>query len=218
MWKRLAIPLFAATATLTVGAGTALAVQQSTASTSAAMAAASTWTVTPGGPITGTAASLVASDTTTGASLTCQDEQTNGTSKSGVDLDGVGIMYVLSQIPLQCEAPTGLAFSLTAQNFPWSMNAVSYNPATGVSNMTINGVQATTTGPNCSAQVGGASPGTGGTVDATFSNSTHQLTLLSTGNLHLWNVSGCGGALKSGDSSALTGTWSFATQQTMTSP
>jgi hypothetical protein len=49
-------------------------------------AAATTWTITPGGSIEGSAGTTVFTDTTTGTTLTCVSTQGNSTSKSGSGL------------------------------------------------------------------------------------------------------------------------------------
>ncbi|MEO5878316.1 MAG: hypothetical protein ABIS86_17790, partial [Streptosporangiaceae bacterium] len=172
----------AATAATVVGIGTP--------------AFAATWTVTPGGPVTGTAGTTTLKDTKTGATLTCASSTTNATVRGGTGLSGTAIATVTSASFNTCKGPLGINFNVTTANVAYQLNAVSY--AGGVTSGTLDNITATLSGPLCSASVGGATASSAGSVTGTYSNSTHKLAV-SGGNLHVWNVSGCFGLLKTGD-------------------
>ena len=56
-------------------------------------------------------------------------------------------------------------------------------------------------------------------VSATYTNSTGALKVLTTGgNLHIYNVSGCAGLIRSGDATTFSGTYAVSPKQTITSP
>src|SRR5262252_816719 len=60
-------------------------------------AKAVTWTVTPGGSVTGTAGTTTLKDATTGTTLTCTSSQATGTLQSGSGLGNpLGMIQALS--------------------------------------------------------------------------------------------------------------------------
>lgn len=184
--------------------------------------AAGTWTVS-GAPATGaatlTSTNTVLTDPSTGTQLHCTTagattDLTNGTGKSGSPL-----AHVTAATWSNCSGPLGITFSVTAQNLPWSKNAVSYNSATGVTTGTLTGVEAHISGVGCTADFRGTSATSTATVDVKFTNSTHTLTVLGTGNLHAYNVSGsCLGLLNSGDAVTYTGDYVAGAPVVITSP
>jgi hypothetical protein len=206
MWKRSGSVLLAtAAAAATIGLG-------------ASQALAATWTVKPGGAITGSAGTTTLKDTSTGNTLTCKSSKATGTVKSGSGLSGTGIGSIKSATFTTCTGPLGLTFTVKTSHLPWKLNAVSYS--SGVTHGTITGIHATLTGPSCSAQVDGTgATANNGKVSGTYTNSTHKLKILTTGgNLHVYNVSGCAGLINSGDSTTFTATYAITPGQTITSP
>lgn len=180
-------------------------------------AIAATWTVTPGGTVTGTAGTTTLKDTSTNTVLTCKSSSTTTTLKKGSGLAGAGIGSITALSFASCTGPLGITFTVTSNKLPWHLNAVSY--ASGVTHGTITGINATLSGPSCSALVAGTTATTTGTVKATYSNTTHKLTVSPTGGtLHIWNVSGCFNLIHSGDASTFTGAYAISPAQTITSP
>jgi hypothetical protein len=167
-------------------------------------AAAESWTVTPGGAITGTSGQAVLQDEDTGSSIICTRSTTAGSLKSGNGLPGAGIGSLTSVSFSDCAGPTGLTFviqtSASKQN-PWRLNAKSYAPASGQTNGTITNIMATLTSQQCSATLAGPAASTPGTAEVTYTNRSNQLQLLSRsgGTIHIWNVSGCSGLFDNGD-------------------
>jgi len=206
MWKRSGSVLLAtAAAAATIGLG-------------ASQALAATWTVKPGGAITGTSGTTTLKDTSTGSVLTCKSSKATGTVKSGSGLSGTGIGSIKTATFSTCTGPLGLTFTVTTGHLPWHLNAVSYS--SGVTHGTITGIHATLSGSGCSAVVDGTgATANNGKVSGTYTNSTHQLKILTTGgNLHVYNVSGCAGLINSGDSTTFSATYAIAPGQTITSP
>lgn len=187
----------------------------------AAPAFAATWTVSPGGSITGTSGTTTLKDTTTGNTLSCTSSSTTATLKKGSGLAGSGIGSVKGISFTNCTGPLGLTFTVAAGHLPWHLNATSYNATSHTTTGTITGIHATLTGPSCSAVVDGATSGTAnnGKVKVQYSNTTHILKVLPTGGtLHIWSVSGCAGLINSGDGSTFTGSYAISPAQTITSP
>ncbi len=174
-----------------------------------------TWTVTPGGQVTGTASTTTLKDTATGATLTCASSTTQATVKSGSGLSGTGIATVTSSTFSNCTGPLGISFSVSTGTVNYQLNAVSY--ADGVTTGTLAGITASLSGLFCSASVAGPSAGTAGTVDGTYSNSTSTLSVTG-GDLHVWNVFGCFGLINSGDPVSISAGYVMNPGQTITSP
>ncbi len=99
----------------------------------------------------------------------------------------------------------------------WKLNASSYNKATGVTTGTITGIHIAVKNSICSAVVDGTS-GTAhnGMVSVTYSNKTRALKILPKGNLHVWNVKGCDGAISNGDAGTITSSYKVSPAQTIT--
>jgi hypothetical protein len=180
--------------------------------------AATTWSVSPGGAITAKSGTTTLTDTTTGNSLTCTSSKTAATLKSGTGLAGAGLGSITSVTFTSCTGPLGLTFTVKSNALPWKLNAVSYTSSTGVTHGTITGIDATLTGPSCSATVDGTAAGAdNGKVKATYTNSTGKLKVLATGgNLHVYDVSGCAGLINSGDATTFTATYKVSPVQTIT--
>lgn len=179
--------------------------------------AAGTWTVTGGGSFTAKATSPILTDTHTGTQLKCSSSSAAGSAANGTGLSGTGIGSITSVSWTSCSGPLGITFSVTAQGLPWAVNAAAYSG--GVTTGTLTGVKAHISGLGCTADFGGATSGSSATLNATYNNSTHTLSV-SGGNLHAYNVSGtCLGLINSGDAATYTASYvlSPATLQ-ITSP
>ena len=186
--------------------------------TSPAFAAATTWTVSPGGAVTGTATTTDLSDSTTGTTLTCTSSSANATLKSGSGLTSpLGTITAISFN--NCTGPLGISFSASVTG-PFPMKANSYNASSGTTAVKITHIHGSLSGPLCSAVVDGTSAtANNGTVKATYNNSTGLLQVLATGgSLHIYNVSGCFGLINSGDTATFTATYGISPGQTITSP
>ena len=197
-------------------AGTlALSAGAAGAATNARVAA--TWTVKPGGAITGKAGTTTLKDTKTGSVLTCTSSSASGTVKKGSGLSGTGIASISALTFSNCTGPLGLKFTVKTTHFPWKLNAKSYS--SGVTTGTITGIHAILTGPSCSAVVDGTgASANNGMVTAKYSNGTGKLTTTGAGNLHIYNVQGCAGLIGSGDGSSFKGSYAISPKQTITSP
>lgn len=212
-WKRVGSGLVA-------GAAAALLIGTTVGS---AVAATPTWTVKPGGAITGTAGktTLIAKGPAGNIPLVCNSSATKAVLKKGSKLAGAGIGSITSVTFTKCNG-LGLAFTVKTSattKAPWKLNAVKYNKTTGVTTGTITGIKAILTGPSCKADVGGTTKTNTGTVAVTYSNKTHKLVVLSSGGtLHIWNVNGCLGVIKNGDVSQFSGTYLVKPTTTITSP
>jgi hypothetical protein len=205
-------------AVLLTGGAAALTVGLSVAPSGATTA--TTWTVKPGGTVTGTASHVTITDTTTGSVLTCTTMTSTGTAKSGSGLSGAGIAKITAVKFTGCVGPASLTFTVTATHLPWKLNAKSYDAATGVTKGTITGAEASLSGNGCTATSAGPTPTTPATIAGTYTNSTHKLTTLAAGsNMHVWNVSsGCAGLINSGDPTAMKGSSTLTPAQKITSP
>jgi hypothetical protein len=179
-------------------------------------ATATTWTVSPGGPVTGHAGTTALTDTTTGtAAIICASSSAHGTLRSGSSLPGTGLGS------LTAVSFSGGCYTLTASHLPWKVNAKIYARGTGTTTGTITGIQLAFTDPGfCDFTAGGTSATAGnGTVHIKYTNSTGKLRLLPTGsNLHIYHVKGCGGAFHDGNAAALTGSYVITPPQAITSP
>jgi hypothetical protein len=188
--------------------------------TAAPAVAATSWTVKPGSVINATSGTTTLKDTTTGTALTCTSSAAKTTLNSGSRLSGTAIGSVTSISFTRCTGPFSLAFTVTAGALPWHINAASFNSATGTTTGTLTGVHASLSGPGCTAVVDGTgATAHNGKVTITYTNSTHTLKVLTTGgNLHIYNVSGCAGAIHSGDGATQSAAYAISPAQTITSP
>jgi len=182
-----------------------------------AAAVTATWTVKPGGAITAKAGKTTLTDKNTGSTLTCASSSGKGTLKHGSGLSGAGIGTISALSFSSCTGPLGLTFTVHTTHFPWHLNAVSFS--SGVTTGTITGIHATLSGPSCSAVVDGTgASANNGRVTAKYSNGTGRLTTTGAGNLHIYNVNGCAGLIRSGDASSFKGSYLVSPHQTITSP
>ena len=76
--------------------------------TTAMATTATTWTVKPGGAVTGSAGKTTLKDTKTGTVLTCTSSATKATLKKGSGLSGTAIGKITSVTFTKCTGPGGL--------------------------------------------------------------------------------------------------------------
>jgi len=188
---------------------------------SSAAAAASTWTVRPGGTVTAMAGKTVLTDAKTGMALTCASSDLSGMLKKGSGLPGTGIGS-FTTAAYRCPTPI-FSYHLTPRGLPWHLNAISYDQATSVTRGTISGLRLAFEIPEifCSAVIGGTGGATsGGTVAVSYSGKTGQLKILTAGGtLHWYRVHNCGGGLiADGDPARLSASYAISPLQTITSP
>jgi hypothetical protein len=210
MRKRLTVVLLSSgVAALAIGVGTATAMATT----------AKTWTVKPGGAVSGSAGKTTLKDTNTGTVLTCTSSATKATLKKGSGLSGTAIGNITSVTFTNCTGPAGLKFKATtsaSKAHPWHLNAASFSG--GVTHGSITGITASISGSGCTATVAGTKSTTPGTTTGTYTNSTHVLKV-SGGNLHVWNVSsGCLGLINSGDPTTFVAKYTISPVQKVTSP
>ena len=183
--------------------------------------AAATWTVKPGGAVTGTAGKTVVTDATIGLSVTCTSSVAKGTLKKGSGLAGAAIGTLTSLAFSGCSA-SGVSVSATITG-KMPLNATAYNGTTKVASMTITKIHGTisVSAINCKATIDGTGGAAhNGMVKATFTNGTDTLKVLAKGgNLHLYNPSsGCNGLISNKDAVNFTGGYKFSPKTTITSP
>jgi len=180
--------------------------------------AASTWTVKPGGAVTGTAGKTTVTDATKKLSVTCTSSTIKASLRSGKGLPGAGLGTVSSMAFNNC---AGGALSVTITG-TMPLNGVSFSA--GVSSMTITKIHGTITVsavPGCSATIDGTgATAKNGMVKAKFSNTANTLTVSAAGgNLHIYNPSSaCGTTISNKDAVNFAGAYKFNTKQTITSP
>lgn len=205
----------------TIARSSVLAVAAVTAAIGIAGSASAspTWTLSPGGTFTGTAATTTLKDTNTGTTVTCTSSVAGGSATAGSGLSGTGIGNINSISFVGCKGPLSFTFTVTAAKFPWKINAVSYTAGTGTTVGTITGISAHLAGATCSADIdgtGGAGSGTG-TVNVSYVNSTHKMTI-SGGGLVVYNSTGCLGLLNNGNTSTFSSVYTISPALTITSP
>jgi hypothetical protein len=209
MRKRLTAAIFGSGAVaLAIGLG----------ATTAMATTVTTWTISPGGSVTGSAGTTTLKDKVTGTTLSCTSSSTAAKLKSGTGLTNP-LGKITSVTFSNCTGPGGLAFTATtsaSSTNPWKLKGSSF--LNGVTHGSITGIMASISGSGCSATIAGLTATSNGKVTGTYTNSTGILKISGGGNLHIWNVSGCFGAINSGDASGFTGSYTISPKQTITSP
>ncbi|BFV60328.1 hypothetical protein KCMC57_up54320 [Kitasatospora sp. CMC57] len=199
-----------AAAGLTAAVGLTFAPSAATGSTTA------TWTASPGGAWTAKAVSPKLTDTKTGTKLTCTSSAAAGTLAP--TSNGLPISSITSVSWSSCSGPLGITFAVTPLNLPWSLNALSYNAATGVTTGNLSGVKAHISGAGCTADFAGPTSTTAATLTGSYNNSTNTLTI-SGGDLHAYAVSGsCLGLLNNNDPAVYNAAYVLSAPQVITSP
>ncbi|MFA1540116.1 hypothetical protein [Actinomadura monticuli] len=187
-----------------------------------ASAAPITFTVTPGGAVSGTNTQpLRALNTAKGVAAVCSGSTASGTLLSGSGLSGTNIAQLNTVGATGCVTTGGLATTITATNLPWHFNATGYSA--GVTTGNLTGVKATAVignpaSPQCTVTVG-ASGGGGATITGKHTNSTHRLGVTGS-NLVVLTATGpgCGTLASPGDPITLAGEYLLSPAQTITSP
>ena len=209
MYKRLS-------AVLTTGS-VALTMILAATSPSAA-ATTTTWTVRPGGNVI-VQGSVRIKDTNTGSIVTCGSVTLTTMLKSGSGLPGAGVGSI-TKATFKCAITTGET-TLTVHGLPWTLNALSYNSASGVTRGSLAGIHLHGS-PHLAGCIltldGTAAHANDGKVKFTYTNSTGKLSFVPTGgNLHFYKVI-CFGLFNSGDPAVMTGTLTVSPKQEITSP
>lgn len=175
----------------------------------AAATSTANWTITPGGKFYTYVLyqTPYLTDTTTGARFPCSLGvfAISGTLKSGIGLTNpIGKIATAgeSQGGLQCAA-NGLKLTLAFSSLPWLVQARRYDSASpGTTHGMVTGIAGQVghfSGPACSAVIDGTALGAAdGAVSFTYANNG-TFTLTGAGNLHFYNVTGCGGQINNGD-------------------
>lgn len=202
-------------------AGTAvLAASSSTVAVHAA--AATTWTVSPGGKAAAKsiAGTITLTDTRTGSVGTCASSKAAGRVKAGSGLSGQDIGKVTKAAFGSCVALGLVTLKVTATGLPWRISFTSYDAKTGAVLGTVSGIKVELTGKYCDAVINGPSgPAADGVVRAIYNDRTTELTFLSSGgNLHYWHVKRCYRDINDGDPVALTASYLITPIQDITSP
>jgi hypothetical protein len=195
---------------LGLGAGSAIA------PTNAEIAA--TWSARPGGAIAAKAGTTKLHDVNTNQNLQCTSSSGEGSVKKGSGLSGTSIGSITALSFSHCTGPLGLTFTVKTSAFPWHLNAASFSG--GVTSGTITHIHAKLTGTGCSATVDGTvATKNNGKVKTKYSNSTGKLTTFTSGgNLHIYNVNGCAGLIRSGDATTFGGSYTISPKRTIKSP
>jgi hypothetical protein len=174
-------------------------------------AATATWTVTPGGSFasfSGSGHNQRFTDPGTGAEILCPDLQISGRFKSGTGLanpvgtiTSVGSDFAAGQ-PYGCTVSGNAGTVDIMVTFsPVNIRAIRYDASQNLTYGALAGIHAAFSSPTCSGIIDGASAMAGnGLVRFKYQdNIGFLLTLFGGDSLHLFNVSGCGGLINSGD-------------------
>ncbi|MBO0830508.1 MAG: hypothetical protein J2P28_04280 [Actinobacteria bacterium] len=186
----------------------------------AAVAAASTWDVTNGGHYTAHNTNTnVFHDVTGNQTISCpvSTVSASGAIKSGKSVSnpiGTVSKFIAGTTTAPCSGPFGLKFAGTGSQFPWHLNASKSSTPTshpqGVITGSLSGIHVHAAAlpggiTSCSFSVSGKVPGK-------YYNSTGILSVLnSKSSLHITNVHGCAGLIKSSDKATYAGLLSIKT-------
>jgi hypothetical protein len=187
------------------------------ASSASATTVRATWSVTPGGATKGAAGTTKVTDKTSGLTVTCTSASFTGSFKSGKGLSGTGLGTITALNFTNCSVD-GITLSLSSGPVKYSVNAASFK--SGVTTGTISKIHFAIKSSACNAVIDGTS-GTAhnGKVKVTYTNSSGTLKILTTSStLHVYNVSGCLGAISNGDAGNLSGSFKLTPKQKITSP
>lgn len=143
-------------------------------SSSSAIAATQTWTVSPGGPVSITGKSFRFTDPKTGTVNTCS-MKADGSLKHGSGLSGTKIGSIKTAHFNKCFL---LGITYTASHTPWDLNAKSYDASTHVTHGTISGIDLSFSGAGCVGQIDGtAAAADDGVLPVAYTNSTGKLAI-----------------------------------------
>jgi hypothetical protein len=171
-------------------------------------AMATTYTVSPAGAVTATqSGNSTLKDVSTGNTLTCTAGSGKATLSASSNGSPIGTISALTYSG--CTGPLSLSFTVTANSLPYDLNVTAYNSGTGVSTGTITGINAALSGPGCSATVKG-------TVDASYSNSTGNLTVSPDGSALTVTAASCLGIVATGNVVNYNAVYSISPKQKIT--
>jgi hypothetical protein len=181
----------------------------------ASMAAAkTTWSVSPGGVVTGTSSNFVLQDQMTQIPLAaCASTNLKGTLKSGHGLKGAGLLTMSIKFH-NCQVNNQ---PLSISTGTWSLRAISYR--SGVTYGTLTGIHIAVSGNGCSFVLDGTSAtARNGVVKIAYTNSTDQLKIRPYHSaLHLYGE--CPGLARTTNLvSIMNTTYPITPGQTITSP
>lgn len=181
--------------------------------------AAATWTIKPGGAVTFGLVRAVIKDTKSANVIRCDSGgNLTGTLKPGSGLTGTRAGRITGGAVSSCFGPGPLNWKITLAGLPWHINLLSYDGSTGLVHGTISHIEIRAAGSACAFVIDGTMGGAlDGKVRFTYSDGTHQVNT-SGGNLHIFNVTGCGGVFANGDPASLTARFTLAPAQSITSP
>jgi hypothetical protein len=185
--------------------------------TASQAATAMTWTVTPGGAITGSAGTTTLKDTTASLTVTCTSSTATGMLKPGTGLKGAGIGTVTSLAFNSCSVD-GITLSISTGTVAYPLNAKSFSA--GVAGGSVTKIHFSVSSSVCSFTVDGTS-GTAdnGSVRTRYANSSQVLRIIPKhSTLHIYNVSGCFGLVNNGDAATVSTSYKVTPGQTITSP
>lgn len=211
----------------TVAVGSLAATLSSSSAASQAQRAGSTWTVPISG--VGTAVNsrvLLAWHGPTGFQVSCDEVVAKASAKRGTGLSGDGIISI-SSVRLQsadnpglgCTGPQGVGVKIVASGLPWRFNARSHDPGTGVTNGRLSGVTVTVTDDTLGCTLTVAGPGgTTGEVDASYRNSSGEITIADRGHLRITTATETCQPLAVGDEVDIDGVFTMVPRGVITSP
>jgi len=189
----------------------------------AALAAtATTWSVTPGRSFSGSSSKVTFTDTATGSELVCSSSSISGQLRSGSGLAGTHIASITAFSfgpAFSCTIGGGLEdFTLTAgYDFPYYLDAGSYDAANGETTATVTGFVAALTGNTCNAAIWGRAFTTPDAVIGKYTNNTHKLKIITSGStLHPYHLNpDCAVFLmwNNGDPVTMSGTYTITPAQ-----
>ena len=182
-----------ATAALAAARSGSSAGNQGTSSTA-------TWSVSSS-EVTGGSAKWLLTDSATGNKITCSVGQPQYSLTARMGLHG-RIAPITAMSFDGCTLPGGSAITLTANDLPWRLMAVSFNSSRnlGVTTGNVAGIDVSLSSSGCSGVLDGTAAGAdNGKAMYQYYNNPGFLIGRPKGNLHIYNVSGCTGLFNNGD-------------------
>ncbi|QMU71715.1 hypothetical protein [Streptacidiphilus sp. P02-A3a] len=150
------------------------------------------WTVSGGGALSATATPLPVQllNASGFVVFSCTSSAVTGNAPNGTALPGTSLI-TFSGFPFSgCTAAPGVASTLTIGTLPLTLTATAYSSATGITTGVVPGFVLILQNTVCTARFSGA-------LNATYDNSTHNLTLQN--KLPASGVTGCLGLINNGD-------------------
>jgi hypothetical protein len=114
-------------------------------------AAATTWTIKPGGAVTLGLVTATIKDTKTANELTCKRGNLTGKLKSGSGLNGTSAGSITGAAINGCFGPGPLNWTITPLGLPWHINLISYDASTVVVGGTVSHMEIRAAGPGGAA-------------------------------------------------------------------